>query len=95
MTDIRIQDFGENLKPDNNNDFVMTFNDSSESKTRLRDAFYSMVPDGAQTHNNIFRGWNLGALNSTQNHYYYLALNFHQNLEFLYPSLFVFIPLSK
>ena len=65
MTDIRIQDFGENLKPDNNNDFVMTFNDSSESKTRLRDAFYSMVPDGAQTHNNIFRGWNLGALNST------------------------------
>lgn len=65
MTDIRIQDFGENSKPDNNNDFVMTFNDHSESKTRLRDAFYSMVPDGAQTHNNIFRGWNLGALNST------------------------------
>lgn len=65
MTDIRIQDFGENSKPDNNNDFVMTFNDSSESKTRLRDAFYSMVPDGTQTHNNIFRGWNLGALNST------------------------------
>ena len=65
MTDIRIQDFGENSKPDANNDFVMTFNDNSESKTRLRDAFYSMVPDGAQTHNNIFRGWNLGALNST------------------------------
>lgn len=65
MTDIRIQDFGENSNPDNNNDFVMTFNDNSESKTRLRDAFYSMVPDGAQTHNNIFRGWNLGALNST------------------------------
>lgn len=65
MTDIRIQDFGENSKPDTNNDFVMTFNDNSESKTRLRDAFYSMVPDGAQTHNNIFRGWNLGALDST------------------------------
>ena len=65
MTDIRIQDFGENSKPDNNNDFVITFNDNSESKTRLKDAYYSMVPDGAQTHNNIFRGWNLGALNST------------------------------
>lgn len=65
MTDIRIQDFGENSKPDANNDFVMTFNDNSESKTRLRDAFYSMVPDGAQTHNNIFRGQSLGALNST------------------------------
>ena len=65
MTDIRIQDFGENSKPDANNDFVMTFNDNSESKTRLRDAFYSMVPDGAQTHNNIFRGSNLGALNTT------------------------------
>lgn len=65
MTDVRIQDFGENTKPDTNNDFLMTFNDGSESKTRLRDAFYSMVPDGAQTHNNIFRGWNLGALNST------------------------------
>lgn len=65
MTDIRIQDFGENSKPDTNNDFVMTFNDNSESKTRLRDAFYSMVPDGAQTHNNIFRGANLGALNAT------------------------------
>ncbi|NRO92826.1 hypothetical protein [Lactobacillus helveticus] len=65
MTDIRIQDFGENSKPDNNNDFVMTFNDNSESKTRLKDAFYSMVPDGAQPHSNIFRGSNLGALDST------------------------------
>lgn len=65
MTDIRIQDFGENSKPDTNNDFLMTFNDNSESKTRLRDAFYSMVPDGAQTHNNIFRGSNLGVLNAT------------------------------
>ena len=65
MTDIRIQDFGENSKPDTNNDFLMTFNDNSESKTRLRDAFYSMVPDGAQTHNNVFRGSNLGALNAT------------------------------
>lgn len=65
MTDVRIQDFGENSKPDVNNDFVMTFNDNSESKTRLRDAFYSMVPDGAQTHNNIFRGSNLGALTAT------------------------------
>ena len=65
MTDIRIQDFGENSKPDVNNDFVMTFNDNSESKTRLRDAFYSLVPDGAPTHNNVFRGQNLGALNAT------------------------------
>ena len=65
MTDVRIQDFGENSKPDTNNDFVMTFNDNSESKTRLRDAFYAMVPDGAPTHNNVFRGQNLGALNAT------------------------------
>lgn len=65
MADVRIQDFGENSKPDTNNDFVMTFNDNSESKTRLRDVFYSMVPDGAQTHNNIFRGSSLGALNAT------------------------------
>lgn len=65
MADVRIQDFNENLKPDTNNDFLMTFNDGSESKTRLRDAFYAMVPDGAQTHNNIFRGSNLGALNAT------------------------------
>lgn len=65
MTDIRIQDFGENSKPDTNNDFLMTFNDGSESKTRLRDAFYAMVPDGAQTHANIFRGQSLGELNAT------------------------------
>ena len=65
MTDVRIQDFNENLKPDTNNDFLMTFNDGSESKTRLRDAFYAMVPDGAPTHNNVFRGQNLGALNAT------------------------------
>ena len=66
MTDIRIQDFGENVKPDANNDFLMTFNDNSESKTRLRDAFYGLVPDGAQTHGNIFRGHNLGALDVTR-----------------------------
>ena len=65
MADVRIQDFNENQKPDTNNDFLMTFNDSSESKTRLRDAFYSLVPDGAPTHNNVFRGQNLGALNAT------------------------------
>ena len=65
MADVRIQDFGENPKPDANNDFVMTFNDNSESKTRLRDTFYSMVPDGAQTHGNIFRGWKLGNLTAT------------------------------
>ena len=65
MADVRIQDFNENLKPDTNNDFLMTFNGGSESKTRLRDAFYAMVPDGMQTHNNIFRGQNLGALNAT------------------------------
>lgn len=65
MADVRIQDFNENLKPDTNNDFLMTFNSGSESKTRLRDAFYGLVPNGAQTHNNIFRGQNLGALNAT------------------------------
>ena len=65
MADVRIQDFNENLKPDTNNDFLMTFNDGSESKTRLRDAFYGLVPDGAPNHNNIFRGQNLGALNAT------------------------------
>ena len=65
MTDVRIQDFNENSKPDTNNDFLMTFNDNSESKTKLSDAFYSMVPDGAQTHNNIFRGSSLGALTAT------------------------------
>lgn len=65
MTDVRIQDFGENSKPDTNNDFVMTFNDNSESKTRLRDAFYGLVPDGAATHNSIFRGQNLGNLTAT------------------------------
>ena len=65
MADVRIQDFNENLKPDTNNDFLMTFNDGSESKTRLRDAFYAMVPDGAQTHANIFRGQSLGELNAT------------------------------
>ena len=65
MADVRIQDFNENWKPDTNNDFLMTFNDGSESKTRLRDAFYAMVPDGAPTHNNVFRGQNLGALNAT------------------------------
>lgn len=65
MADVRIQDFNENSKPDVNNDFVMTFNDNSESKTRLRDAFYSLVPDGASTHNNVFRSQNLGALDAT------------------------------
>ena len=65
MTDVRIQDFDENSRPDANNDFMMVFNNNSEAKTRLRDAFYSMVPDGAQTHANIFRGQNLGALNAT------------------------------
>lgn len=65
MADVRIQDFNENLEPDTNSDFLMTFNDNSESKTRLRDAFYAMVPDGAPTHNNVFRGQNLGALNAT------------------------------
>lgn len=65
MADVRIQDFNENLKPDTNNDFLMTFNGGSESKTRLRDAFYSLVPDGAPTHNNVFRGQNLGALTAT------------------------------
>lgn len=66
MTDIRIQDFNENPKPDANNEFMMIFNNNSENKTRLRDAYYGIVPDGAQTHGNIFRGWNLGALDATR-----------------------------
>ena len=65
MTDVRIQDFNENTSPDTNNDFLMTFNDNSESKTKLSDAFYSLVPDGAPTHNNVFRGSSLGALTAT------------------------------
>lgn len=65
MTDVRIQDFGENSRPNANDEFMMIFNDNSEGKTRLRDAFYAMVPDGAPTHNNVFRGQNLGALNAT------------------------------
>ena len=65
MTDVRIQDFGENSRPNANDEFMMIFNDNSEGKTRLRDAFYGMVPDGESTHNNVFRGWNLGALNAT------------------------------
>ena len=65
MADVRIQDFNENLKPDANNDFMMTFNNDTENKTRLRDAFYGLVPDGESTHGNIFRGQNLGALNAT------------------------------
>lgn len=66
MTDVRIQDFNENPKPDANDEFMMIFNNNSENKTRLRDAYYGIVPDGAQTHGNIFRGWNLGALDATR-----------------------------
>ena len=39
MTDVRIQDFGENSRPNANDEFMMIFNDNSEAKTRLRDAF--------------------------------------------------------
>lgn len=65
MADVRIQDFGENANPDRNNDFVMSFNGNAEYKTRLRDFYYAMVPDGAQQHNSVFRGKALGALTST------------------------------
>ena len=41
---------------------VRIFADGKELATN---DFYSMVPDGAQTHNNIFRGANLWALNAT------------------------------
>lgn len=65
MADVRIQDFGENANPDRNNDFVMSFNGNAEYKTRLRDIYYAMVPDGAPQHNSVFRGKNLGALTAT------------------------------
>lgn len=65
MANVRLQDFGENWKQEPNDNYALTFNGSSESKIRLRDLYYSMVPDGAQTHNNIFRGQNLGALTAT------------------------------
>src|SRR5699024_6233531 len=45
--------------------FLMTFNDGSASKTKLRDAFYSLVQDAARNYNNVIRGQSLGALNAT------------------------------
>lgn len=65
MANMRIQDLNENWKPDTNDNFALTFTENGESKTRLRDLYYSLVPDGAQTHNNVYRGQNLGALNAT------------------------------
>lgn len=65
MANMRIQDLNENWKPDTNDNFALTFTGNGESKTRLRDLYYSLVPDGAITHNNIYRGQSLGALTAT------------------------------
>lgn len=65
MTDVRIQDLAENTKPDTNDNFALTFTGNSETKTKLRDLYYSLVPDGAENHNTIFRGRNLGNLTAT------------------------------
>lgn len=65
MATTKIQDLNENLKPDTNENFALTFTENGETKTRLRDLYYSLIPDGAVTHNNIFRGQNLGNLTAT------------------------------
>lgn len=65
MTNVRLQDLGENWKQEPNDNYALTFNGSGEAKIRLRDLYYSMVPDGAAAHNNVFRGQNLGALTPT------------------------------
>ena len=65
MATTRIQDLSENLKPDTNENFALTFTENGETKTRLRDLYYSLIPDGAATHNSIFRGQNLGNLTAT------------------------------
>lgn len=65
MVNVKLQEFGENWKQEPNDNYALTFNGSSESKIRLRDLYYSMVPDGAVAHNNVFRGQNLGALTAT------------------------------
>lgn len=65
MASTRIQDLSENWKPDTNENFALTFTGNGETKTRLRDLYYSLIPDGAATHNSIFRGQNLGNLTAT------------------------------
>lgn len=65
MATTRIQDLSENLKPDTNENFALTFTENGETKTRLRDLYYSLIPDGAATHNSVFRGQNLGNLTAT------------------------------
>lgn len=65
MATTRIQDLSENWKPDTNENFALTFTGNGETKTRLRDLYYSLIPDGAATHNSIFRGQNLGNLTAT------------------------------
>lgn len=62
---MRIQDLNENWKPDTNENFALTFTGNGETKTRLRDLYYSLIPDGAATHNSVFRGQNLGNLTAT------------------------------
>ena len=45
---------------------VTIFDNGKEvSKARLTDIYYTLIPDGAQAHNNIFRGKNLGTLTDT------------------------------
>lgn len=65
MATTKIQDLSENLKPDTNENFALTFTGNGETKTRLRDLYYSLIPDGAATHNSVFRGQNLGNLTAT------------------------------
>lgn len=65
MATTRIQDLSENWKPDTNENFALTFTGNGETKTRLRDLYYSLIPDGAATHNSVFRGKNLGNLTAT------------------------------
>lgn len=65
MATTRIQDLSENWKPDTNENFALTFTGNGETKTRLRDLYYSLIPDGAATHNSVFRGQNLGNLTAT------------------------------
>lgn len=65
MATTKIQDLSENLKPDTNENFALTFTENGETKTRLKDLYYSLIPDGAATHNSVFRGQNLGNLTAT------------------------------
>lgn len=65
MANVRLQDLNENWKQDANDNYALTFTQNSENKIRLRDLYYSLVPDGAITHNNVYRGASLGNLTAT------------------------------